>query len=132
MFDKLNHIGIAVNRLDDKAAHFGRAFKFPGAEYKSVPSQKVKVAAYAVGGVKLEFLEADSPDSPIARFIAKKGEGIHHLGFEVADIAQTMAELKAQGVELIDAEPRVGAFGDKVAFVHPRNFGILVELVEPA
>jgi methylmalonyl-CoA/ethylmalonyl-CoA epimerase len=132
MLNKINHIGIAVRSLSQRADYFQTVFNLPEPEIKNVPSQKVKVAAYEIGGIKLEFLEATSPESPVAKFIEKKGEGLHHIGFEVPDIIQALTELKGQGVEVIDSQPRLGAFGDKVAFLHPQNFGILVELVEPA
>ena len=128
---KIDHIGIAVNSMDD-----GRNFwsdilglSFEGDEI--VAEQKVKTAFFPVGESEVELLESTAPDGPIAKFIEKKGEGIQHIAFRVENIEAALAELKAKGVRLIDETPRKGAGGAKIAFLHPKaTSGVLVELCE--
>jgi methylmalonyl-CoA/ethylmalonyl-CoA epimerase len=128
----INHVGIAVNSLD-ACRHFyettlGAAFE----AIEEVPSQKVRVAFYRIGDVRLELLEPTSDDSPIAAFLSKRGEGIHHLAFTVSDISDRLEELKTAGVRLIDEKARPGAHHSQIAFVHPKSStGVLVELCEP-
>lgn len=129
----VNHIGIAVKSIDEHRAFYEEVL---GAEFdgiEEVPEQKVRVAFYRVGGVKLELLEPTSEDSTVAKFIEKKGEGMHHVAYEVQDIEARLAELKANGVRLIDETPRMGAHNMRIAFLHPKSSaGILTELCEPA
>jgi methylmalonyl-CoA/ethylmalonyl-CoA epimerase len=130
MIGPAHHVGIAVRRLDDALARY-RAFGFEPEEVEEVPSQGVRVAFLRAGDVRLEFLESLAPDGVIARFLERRGEGLHHLAFAVDDIRSELGRLKAAGLELVDAEPRPGAHGRLVAFVHPRSAqGVLVELVE--
>jgi methylmalonyl-CoA/ethylmalonyl-CoA epimerase len=129
----INHIGIAVNSLeacqDFYETTLGAAFE----AIEEVPSQKVRVAFYKVGDVRLELLEPTSEDSPIATFLAKRGEGLHHVAFTVSDINQRLAELKVAGLRLIDEKPRQGAHHTQIAFLHPKSSaGVLTELCEPA
>ncbi|MDX2148371.1 MAG: methylmalonyl-CoA epimerase [Planctomycetota bacterium] len=131
----LNHIGIAVRSLDAQRAFYEGVLgaRFEGVE--EVPEQRVRVAFYALGSgehpVRLELLEPTSPDSPIAQFIEKKGEGLHHVAYTVADLASRLAELKAGGIRLIDETPRQGARGARIAFLHPKSsMGVLSELCE--
>jgi methylmalonyl-CoA/ethylmalonyl-CoA epimerase len=125
-----HHVGIAVKRLDEALGGY-RTFGFEPESIEEVPSQGVRVAFLRAGGVRLELLESLTPDGVIARFIERKGEGLHHLAFAVEDIRTEMRRLHAMGVELVDAEPRPGAHGRFVAFVHPRSaHGVLVELVQ--
>ncbi|MDX1971308.1 MAG: methylmalonyl-CoA epimerase [Candidatus Sumerlaeia bacterium] len=129
----VNHIGIAVKSIDDNKAFYENVLGavFEGIEV--VESQKVRVAFYRVGTVKLELLEPTSEESTIAKFIEKKGEGLHHVAYEVESIEARLAELKAEGVKLIDETPRMGAHHMKIAFLHPKSSaGILTELCEPA
>jgi methylmalonyl-CoA/ethylmalonyl-CoA epimerase len=127
----LHHVGIAVRSLEERLA-FYRALGMEVAGCEEVPSEKVKVAFLPVEGTRVELLEATAPDSPIAAFLKKRGEGLHHLCFEVADIRATMAALGAAGYQLLWAEPRVGAHGSEVCFVHPKSAGgVLVELCQP-
>lgn len=131
MFEKIDHIGIAVASLDE-ALKFYRdqlGLDFKGTEV--VNEQKVKVAFFPVGESKLELLESTDPDGPVGKFIAKKGEGIHHLSFRVSNIEAKLQQLQESGVSLIDEKPRFGAGGAKIAFLHPKSTGgILIELCE--
>jgi methylmalonyl-CoA/ethylmalonyl-CoA epimerase len=129
MLSKINHIGVAVLSIDDALPFYrdqlGMAFK--GAE--EVAEQKVRVAMLQVGESKIELLEPTSPDSPVAKFLDKNGPGIHHIAYQVADIEATIAKLQQDGVRMIDIEPRNGAHGTKIAFVHPKSStGVLTEL----
>jgi methylmalonyl-CoA/ethylmalonyl-CoA epimerase len=127
----LHHVGIAVRSLEERLA-FYRALGMEVGGSEDVPSEKVKVAFLPVEGTRLELLEPTAPDSPIAAFLAKRGEGLHHLCFEVDDIRATMAALAAAGCQLVSAEPRPGAHGSEVCFVHPKSAGgVLVELRQP-
>ena len=97
-----------------------------------VESEKVRVAFLPVSGTRIELLEPTGPDSPIASFIAKRGEGIHHICLRVDDIHAAMADLKAKGLQLLSEEPRLGAHGSQVCFIHPRSAGgVLIELLQP-
>jgi methylmalonyl-CoA/ethylmalonyl-CoA epimerase len=129
----VNHLGIAVRSIEEVRGFYENVLcaKFEGIE--EVAEQKVRVAFYRIGDVKLELLEPTTPDSTIAKFIEKKGEGLHHVAYEVTDIQARLDELKAEGVKLIDETPRMGAHHMKVAFLHPKaSAGILTELCEPA
>lgn len=131
MTGKINHIGIAVKSLDASIPFYrdvlGMAFE--GTE--EVAEQKVKVAFLAVGESRVELLEATSDDSPVAKFLEKNGEGVHHIAYEVTDLAASLEALKAQGVRLIDETPRRGAHDTKIAFLHPKaSGGVLTELCQ--
>lgn len=129
MFTKIDHIGIAVTALDDILKFYQDALGLHLHEIEEVPEQKVRVAMFPVGETNLEFLEPTSPDSPIAKFLEKKGQGIHHVAIGVEDIDRVLAELKARGARLINETPVVGAGGKRIAFVHPASTsGILLEL----
>jgi len=129
---KISHIGIAVANIEE-AAPFYRdvlGMEFEGTEV--VAEQKVKVAFFAVGESRIELLEPTSEDSPVAKFLAKNGPGVHHVAYEVADLEQRLAALKAEGVRLIDEAPRMGAHNTRIAFLHPKaSGGVLTELCEP-
>ncbi len=131
MFEKIDHIGIAVADLE-KAIKFYRdqlGLEFKGTEV--IDEQKVKVAFFPVGESKVELLEPTDPNGPVGKYIAKKGEGVHHLSFRVSNIEDKLKQLKDQGVTLIDETPRYGAGGAKIAFLHPKSTGgVLVELCE--
>ncbi len=131
MIKTLNHIGIAVKSLDGSAEIFRTLFGIENPPRETVGEQRVSVAFYKLGAVSLELTEATDPQSPLARFIEKRGEGIHHLSFEVDDLEEELARLKALGVQLIDERPRIGAGGCRIAFLHPKSTnGILIELSE--
>ena len=129
MINKLSHVGIAVSNLESSCELFSKLFGSRSVTTEIVPEQKVKVAFFHAGGVSVELTESTSPDSPIAKFIAKRGEGVHHLSFEVDDIRSEIQRLKSEGFQMIDEEPRVGAGGYWIAFLHP-NFtnGVLIEI----
>ncbi len=131
MFEKIDHIGIAVADLE-KAISFYRdqvGLEFKGTEV--IDEQKVKVAFFPVGESKIELLESTDPSGPVSKFIEKKGEGIQHLSFRVSNIEDKLKELKEQGVALIDEKPRYGAGGARIAFLHPKSTGgVLIELCE--
>lgn len=130
----VSHVGIAVENLERSIDIYARLTGIATPLIVDVPDQKVRVAIFdrpnSAGG-RVELVAASSPDSPIARFLAKHGEGLHHLCIYVEDIAARLAELKAEGIRLIDTEPRLGAEGEKIAFVHPAaTGGVLIELQE--
>ena len=125
----LDHIGIAVKDLSAALAFYRDALGLEIEAPEEVASQRVRAHFVAVGGAKLELLEGTSPDSAIAKYIEKRGPGLHHITLRVDDIAQALARLKARGVRLIDEEPRSGAEGSLIAFVHPASTGgVLIEL----
>ncbi|MCD8553743.1 methylmalonyl-CoA epimerase [Seleniivibrio sp.] len=128
MLEKIDHIGIAVRNLDE-ATKFYITMGIKPYHYEEVESQKVKVAFVKVGESNIELLEPTSPESPIAKFLEKKGEGIHHVAYSVANITTALKKLKEDGATLINEEPMDGAHGKKVAFVHPKSVnGVLTEL----
>ena len=128
---KIDHIGIAVNTIDDAKAFWTDALGLPFEGDETVAEQKVKTAFFPVGESEVELLESTEPDGPIAKYIEKKGQGIQHVAFRVEDIDQALAELKEKGIRLIDETPRMGAGGAKIAFLHPKaTNGVLVELCE--
>jgi methylmalonyl-CoA epimerase len=129
MFKKVDHIGIAVPSLAEAQKFYQDALGLHLHEIEEVPEQKVRVAMFPVGETNLEFLEPTGPESPIAKFIEKKGSGIHHVAIQVEDIDRLLADLKSRGVRLINETPVPGAGGKRIAFVHPASTGgILLEL----
>jgi methylmalonyl-CoA/ethylmalonyl-CoA epimerase len=128
---KIHHLGIAVESLGSAVPIFQKLIgKAPTAE-ETVVEQKVRVASFHLGDSCLELLEGTSEDSPISRFIAKRGPGIHHLALTVPDLAGALCMLGSDGVRLIDREPRVGADNQRIAFLHPSSIaGVLIELIE--
>ena len=128
---RIDHIGIATNGIDDAATFYRDALGLSVGEIEEVPNQKVRVAMLPTGESRIELLEPTSADSPISKFLEKRGPGIHHIAVRVDDIESSLSKLKSQGARLIDEEPRTGAGGCLVAFVHPSSTGgVLVELVE--
>ena len=133
MFRRIAHVGVAVKDLDATVKIYRDTLGFPFAGFDEVADQGVKVAMFPVGESRVEFLAPTRPDSPIAKFIEKKGEGVQHIAFAVDDLEAALATLKAKGVALIDEKPRIGAGGHKIAFLHPKSTGgLLVELTELA
>ncbi len=127
MIQKINHIGIAVKNLDE-AVKFYESIGLTLESIEEIPSQKVKVAFFKIGCSRIELLMPTSEDSPIAKSIEKKGEGIHHLAFSVDDIHQSLTDAKTANIQLIDQEPRPGAHGSEIAFLHPKStLGTLIE-----
>ena len=130
MFKKIDHVGIAVKNLEE-AIKVWEGLGLKVDEIEEVPDQKVRTAIIHVGESRIELLEPTAGDSPIAKFIAKRGEGIHHIALGVDDIEKHLEELKAKGYRLIDEKPRIGAGGAKIAFVHPKAVtGVLLELCQ--
>ena len=128
---KLEHIGIAVRNLEESNKLFARLLKVKHYKMEEVETEGVRTSFFALQGVKFELLEATRPDSPIARFIEKKGEGIHHLAFEVANLETAIESYKQQGFVMINDHPKKGADNKRIAFMHPKsNHGVLVELCE--
>lgn len=128
---KLEHIGIAVQSLGVSDALFAKLLGQPSYKQESVEREGVVTSFYAAGESKIELLEASHPDSPISKFIAKKGEGIHHLAFGVNNIAAEVERLKKEGFEFISEEPKEGADHKLVVFLHPKSTnGVLVELCQ--
>ena len=130
---RINHLGIASPGLAEAMARMARLFGMTADHQEEVPEQKVKTAFFPVGESTLEFLESTDPEGPIGKFLAKRGPGLHHVCFEVDDIDAMVAHLVAQGVRMIDAQPRPGAHGCRVAFIHPAETGgVLMELSQGA
>jgi LAO/AO transport system kinase len=127
----LDHIGIAVRSLAEAVPLYERALGFPVAGYEVIPQEKTRVAMLPVGDSRIELLEATAPDSPIARFLAKRGPGLHHISLRVPNLEATVARLEQNGIKLVTHEPQVGAGGHRYVFVHPSSAGsVLLELVE--
>jgi methylmalonyl-CoA/ethylmalonyl-CoA epimerase len=125
----LDHVGIAVASLDEALAFYRDTLGLEVEPPQEIASQRVRAHFVAVGEATLELLEATAPDSPIARFLERRGPGMHHVALRVEDIEAALAELKTRGVRLIDETPRPGAHGSLVAFLHPSStHGVLVEL----
>jgi methylmalonyl-CoA/ethylmalonyl-CoA epimerase len=130
---RLDHIGVAIDDLRGALAFYRDALGLEVGPAEEVPSQKVRAHFIALGGTAIELLEATDADSPIARYLAKRGPGLHHVTLEVDDIRAALATLQARGVRLIDGSPRPGAHGSLVAFIHPSSAqGVLVELKQAA
>jgi len=128
---KLDHVGIATSDLDDSLRFWRTVLGLELISTEAVQDQQVRVAMLPVGEPRLELLEPLGPNSPIAKFLAKRGPGLHHVALRVSDIREVLANLKRQGAHLIDEEPRIGAGGHLIAFVHPSTAGgVLLELVE--
>jgi methylmalonyl-CoA/ethylmalonyl-CoA epimerase len=129
--NKIEHIGIAVSNLKASASLYEKLLNTAVYKIEEVPSEGVKTAFLQSGPNKVELLEATGEDSPIAKFIAKKGEGVHHIAFEVDNIKAEMARLKSEGFVLLTDEPKLGADNKLVCFVHPKSVGgVLVELCQ--
>ncbi len=126
----IEHIGIAVNSLEEAIPYYEKTFGLKCYAIEEVADQKVKTAFFMVGQTKIELLESTASDGPIAKFIEKKGQGIHHIAFAVDQLtAESLAQVEAGGVQLIDKAPRKGAEGLNIAFLHPKStFGVLTEL----
>jgi methylmalonyl-CoA/ethylmalonyl-CoA epimerase len=130
MLKKINHIGIAVKSIESGLAPY-RALGLEPEGEEIVEEQKVKVVFLTVGESRIELLEPTSPDSPVAKFIEKKGEGIHHIAFQVSNIEEALKQAEEKGLRLIDKAPRSGAHGTRIAFLHPKSTGgVLMELCE--
>lgn len=130
MIGRAHHLGIAVRDLEGTLARY-RALGLVPTSVEAVPTESVRVAFLDAGGVRLELLEPLGPEGAVHRFLERRGEGLHHLAFEVEDIVAEMARLGKEGFQLVDERPRPGAHGRSVAFVHPKSLhGVLLELVQ--
>ncbi|KPL03831.1 MAG: hypothetical protein AMJ90_03060 [candidate division Zixibacteria bacterium SM23_73_2] len=128
---KIDHIGIAVKCIEDASKFYSNILNLKISEPIEVKAQEVKVAFMEIGGIKLELLEPLGEDSPVARFLQKKGQGLHHLCFLVDDIEFALRRLKENNVRLVDQFPRIGATRKRIAFLHPESSsGVLIELKE--
>lgn len=127
----IEHIGIAVKNINEAIKYYEDILGLECYAVEEVTDQKVKTAFFKVGETKIELLESTSPDGPIGKFIEKRGEGIHHIAFAAKGLEESIIQLKAKGIKLIDEKPRKGAEGLSIAFIHPKStFGVLTELCE--
>jgi methylmalonyl-CoA/ethylmalonyl-CoA epimerase len=130
--ENLHHVGIAVEDLDGAVLVYGELFGARLEHREVVADQGVEAASLLAGVSRIELLAPLGPETPVGRFLAKRGPGLHHIAFEVADLGQELERLRAEGVQLIDQSPRLGLFGHQVAFVHPEaTGGVLAEFVRP-
>jgi len=129
---KLDHIGIAVNNVEDAVKIYCDVLGLKAEDIKreTVEEEKIKAAMIPVGESRIELMESTDPQGVIAKHIAKRGEGMHHLSLEVSNIHDELETLKGKGVPLVDMEPRIGVGGTKVVFIHPKATKVLIELVE--
>ena len=128
---KLSHIGIAVSDLKKAEEVFRRILGDDHFHYETVADQGVRIASLEIGDSRVELTEPTSPDSPIAKYLAKRGEGMHHFAIEVDDIVGELARMKREGFELIDEKPRMGSHNMLIAFLHPKSTGgVLIELCQ--
>ena len=133
MFDLIDHVGVAVDDLDAAIALYERSFGMPVVHRETVEDQGVEAALLDIGDGHVELLLPLGEHTPVGKFVAKRGQGLHHVAYRVRDIDAALAGLKDKGIELIDAEARTGIRDSRVAFLHPRSTGgVLTELVEPA
>ena len=129
--ERLDHVGIAVVDLDAARAFYERVLGLHAVHEEVLDDQGVREVLFAMGDAYVQLVAPLGPDTPVGRFLARRGEGIHHVGYAVADVAGALKELRASGVEVVDQEPRVGSAGTTVAFVHPKAVrGVLIELVQ--
>lgn len=132
MFTRIDHIGVAVEDIESSLALYRDAFRMEVAHREIVQEQGVEAVLLDVGENHVELLAPLGPDTPVGKFLAKKGPGLHHVAYQVSDIDATLELLKVAGLPLIDEQPRVGIRGSRVAFLHPKGSGgVLTEIVEP-
>ncbi len=132
MIKKINHIGIAVSSLESQIPFYRDILGLDSLGSEEVEEQKVKVAMFSVGEVKIELLEPTSSESPIAKFLEKRGDGIHHIAYETDGIIDEIRNMEDSDIQMLDKEPRDGTHGTKIAFLHPKSSGrVLTELCQP-
>jgi len=132
MIKGIDHVGIAVKSIDEAKKFWVDTLGLKFSHVEEIPEQKVRAAMLKAGDTTIELLEPTAPDSPIQRFIDKRGEGLHHLTLGTDNLAERLRKLKGANIGLIDEQPRIGAGGAKIAFLHPKSaHGVLVELCEP-
>ena len=131
MLNRIYHLGYAVEDIEAASRFYSENFGVEPTEPEVVEEQGIVATTFRVGESMIELVQPTRPDSPVGRFLERRGEGVHHVAYEVEDLEAALRELKRSGVELVDEEPRRGAGGTRVAFVHPKSaFGVLTELVE--
>ncbi len=131
MLQKIHHLGYAVESVEAASRFYKESFGAEPTPPETVEGQGIVATMFEVGDSRIELMEPTHPDTPVGRFLARRGEGFHHVAFGVKDMEAALAELKERGVELVDEEPKAGAGGMRTAFVHPKGtFGVLTELVE--
>ena len=131
MIKKINHIGIAVNSIEDAVKLYTDVLGLEVKGIEIVAEQKARTAIIPVGETKIELIESTDPEGAIARHIERRGEGLHHLALEVSDIQSALETLKKKGIPLVDEQPRTGVENSKIAFLHPKGTKVLLEIVEP-
>jgi len=131
MITKINHIGIAVNNIDEAVKLYTDVLGLEVRDIEVVEEQKAKTAIIPVGESKIELLESTDPEGIIAKYIERRGEGLHHLAFEVSNIQGALEAIADKGITLIDEKPRAGVENTNIAFLHPKGTKVLIELVEP-
>jgi methylmalonyl-CoA/ethylmalonyl-CoA epimerase len=133
VFSRIDHIGVAVEQIDPALELYRDSFELDVAHREVVEEQGVEAVLLDVGENHVELLAPLSPDTPVGKFLARQGPGLHHVAYQVEDIDATLRALKQAGLQLIDEQPRIGIRGSRVAFVHPRaSAGVLTEIVQPA
>ncbi|MDQ4127606.1 MAG: methylmalonyl-CoA epimerase [Actinomycetota bacterium] len=131
MLSRIYHLGYAVKDIEAASRFYEENFGVEPGAPEVVEDQGIVATMFAIGESKIELVQPTHPDSPVGKFLAKRGEGFHHVAYQVDDLREALAELKRNGVELIDEQPRWGVGGTRMAFVHPNSaFGVLTELVE--
>ncbi len=131
MLTDVDHVGIAVLDLEAAVEHYRSAFGIEPVHRETVEDQGVNEVLFKVGTSYIQLLAATGPETPVGKFLAKRGEGVHHIGYRVDSVADVLAHLKGEGIPLVDEAPRPGSRGTTVAFAHPKGFGgVLVELVQ--
>jgi methylmalonyl-CoA/ethylmalonyl-CoA epimerase len=132
VLEDIDHVGLAVRDLEDAVEHYRRVFGIEPAHRETVRDQGVEEVLFRVGASYIQLLGALGPDTPVGRFLERRGEGVHHIAYRVRNVAVALEHLKDQGIPLVDEVPRAGSRGTTVAFVHPKGMGgVLVELVQP-
>ena len=128
----IDHLGMAVHSIEEASGLYRDVLGLQGGPVEEIPSQKVRVAFFQLGQTRIELLEPTDEDSPIAKFLEKRGPGLHHVAYLVDDLSATLAALKSAGLRLIDEQPRPGAHGMQIAFAHPKSTsGVLTEFCQP-
>jgi methylmalonyl-CoA/ethylmalonyl-CoA epimerase len=131
VLEDVDHVGIAVTELEAAVEHYRRALGLEPVHRETVPDQGVEEVLFRAGTSYIQLLGSLGPDTPVGKFLDRRGEGLHHVGYRVRDVGATLDRLRSMGIDLVDQRPRPGSRGTTVAFVHPRGFrGVLVELVQ--